>query len=53
MCIRDSVYTALNSETEKKALELIGHELRSLLEDGVTAEELDCAREQTLSLIHI
>ncbi len=42
-----TVYTALNSETEKKALELIGHELRSLLEDGVTAEELDCAREQT------
>ena len=42
-----TIYTALNSDMEKRALTLIGQEFRSLLEDGVTDDELECAREQT------
>ena len=42
-----TIYTALNNETEKKALTLIGDELHRFLNDGVTDDELECAREQT------
>ena len=40
------VYTALSRDTETAALELICGELRRFLDGGVTAAELDMAREQ-------
>ncbi len=43
------VSTALGRETEDRALELIMEELRRLRNEGVTAEELSRAREQTKS----
>ena len=44
-----SVATAVNKETEMKALSLIGDELRKLKSDGVEAEELQRAKEQAKS----
>lgn len=41
-----SVATAVSRETEEKTLRLIGAELQSLVQDGVTEEELTRAREQ-------
>ena len=40
-----TLYTATGRETEKRALELIAQELRSLREDGVSAQELTRAQE--------
>jgi len=40
------IYTALGKETELQALQLIRQEIEKLLQDGVTADELDRAREQ-------
>lgn len=40
------IYTALNKDTEEKALELILSELDRLKNDGVTQEELNLVREQ-------
>ena len=45
------VYTALNQETEQKALALIMDILRNLRETGVTGPELDRAREQVKSTV--
>jgi len=42
-----TIHTALNQETEEKALKLILEELDRLKQDGVTVEELTAAREQT------
>ncbi len=41
------IYTALNRETERHALEAITSVIRSLVEDGISAEELSRAREQS------
>jgi len=43
------IATAVSRETELKTLELIRDELQRLLQDGVTQEELDRAREQSRS----
>lgn len=40
------IATAVSRETELKALGLISEEIRRLLQDGITQEELDRAREQ-------
>ena len=40
------IYTALGKETEKQALCLIRQECERFLQDGVTQQELDRAREQ-------
>ena len=40
------VYTALNKDTERQAMRVITDEIRRLREGGVTAAELDRAREQ-------
>lgn len=40
------IYTALNREMERPALELIVKEIKRLKSDGVTADELSFAREQ-------
>lgn len=40
------VYTALSKETERPAIALIVDEIKRLIENGVTAEELEIAREQ-------
>ena len=44
-----SVATAVNKETEMKALGLIGDELRKFVQDGVGADELQRAKEQAKS----
>lgn len=44
-----SVATAVSKDTEEKTLRLIGRELDSLLQDGITDDELDRAREQARS----
>ena len=41
------IYTALSRETEQAAISLILDELRRLVDNGVTLEELSRAREQT------
>ena len=41
-----SVYTGLGAETERKALELIVHELHAFCENGPTPDELSRCREQ-------
>ncbi len=41
------IYTATSKETERKAIQLIAEVLRELLENGVTDEELNRAREQS------
>ena len=41
------IYTALGRETEAQALEAIRNVVTSLVQDGVTAEELSRAREQS------
>lgn len=43
------IATGVNRDTEMKTLGLIGDELRRLVQDGVTARELDRAREQAKS----
>lgn len=43
------IYTALGSDTEEKALALIMDIIKELLNNGVTASELDRAREQVKS----
>ena len=40
-----AVYVGTRPDNVGEALDVIGHELRRLVEDGVTAEELDRARE--------
>ncbi len=44
-----SVATAVNKDTEMKTLGLIGEEIRRLVQDGVSEEELARAREQAKS----
>ena len=41
--------TAVNKDVEKKALELIRSEVDRFRENGITQEELSCAREQMKS----
>ena len=41
------IYTALSRETEREALEAILTQVRALVQDGVTEEELSRAREQS------
>lgn len=41
------VYTATGAETEEKALQTIRREIHAFVDGGVTAEELDRAREQS------
>lgn len=45
------IYTALNKETEKPALQLIAQELKRFKEYGVTRDELELVREQVKSNI--
>ena len=44
-----AVSTAVNRDAEKKALALIRAEVDRFRQDGITAEELSCAREQLKS----
>ena len=44
-----AVSTAVNKDVEKKALELIRSEVDRFRENGITQEELSCAREQMKS----
>ena len=44
-----AVATAVNRDAEKKALELIRSEVDRFRDDGITPEELSCAREQMKS----
>lgn len=41
-----AVYLAVNPKSEKKALKLIVEETKALIENGITKEELERAREQ-------
>ncbi len=41
-----SIYTGLGADTERRALELIVHELRAFCEDGPAPDELSRCREQ-------
>ena len=45
------IYAALGKDTELDALAFIVTILKNLYENGVTAEELDCAREQVKSSV--
>jgi predicted Zn-dependent peptidase len=47
------VAVALGRETEEKALGLIMEEIRRIREEGVTAAELDRAREQVMTSLAI
>lgn len=45
------IYTAVSPETEEEALRRIVQEIRDVTENGITQEELDRARVQTVSSI--
>ena len=45
------IYTALGRETERQALEAVTSVVKALVDDGVSAEELSRAREQSKSSV--
>ena len=48
-----AVATAVNRDTEMKTLELIRDEINKLLDDGISPDELDRARQQALSSLYM